>query len=397
MVEDRTLENGPESGKRRIRGLGALAAIFVLWLPCLAWYLFQPSPAQVETFYSKGLYRIVASLVTPVTEAVPFSLSLTLLIAGPLLILSLWAANWVYRRRVRKQSHWRGLAWGLKWALILTPALWLWFLLFWGMGYGRLPVESRLHLDEAQVSAEELLRIQEGLLIVILRDQPKEAADRDPGRALLSVSQAMEEVLKDWDGRPVRLPRRVKATPAGLLMMNGTAGVCAPFTLEPHVDGGLPETAFVSVGAHELGHIAGMCDEGETNLIGYVAGLRAADPFARYAVALDVYLGVARQLGKEALKAALDQLPEQAREDMRRAREAHERYRIAWLQKWSWRAYNQYLKSQGVQEGVRSYGRGTQLLAKAWRAGHLKLPETAPSAPEQPPTEPAVKDVTDRT
>ena len=116
-------------------------------------------------------------------------------------------------------------------------------------------------------------------------------------------------------------------------------------------------------------------DEGETNLIGYIAGLRADDPYARYAVALGVYRSVAGQRGPEAYRQAVERLPEQAREDMRLAREASARYHIDWFQKWSWRAYNQYLKSQGVREGVASYGRGAQLLARAWRAGHLELPE----------------------
>ena len=380
-----------ESPKRGRGNSVFLATVTLLWLACLSWYLFQPSRATVESVYSRGFYRQVAALVTPLTEAVPFSISFTMLIGVPVLFLVLWAVNWTYRRRVRKQPHWRGLIWGPKWLLLLVPFFWLWFLVFWGMGYARQPVETRLNFDKENVSEEELVRIKDGLLAVILRDQPAGPDDRQTERALAAVSQAMRNVVMEWEGTPVRLPRRVKATPAGFLMMNGTSGVCAPFTLEPHVDGGLPDTWFVAVGAHELGHISGVCDEGETNLVGYVAGLRADDPFARYAVALEVYLSVVRQFGNEERKAALDRLPEQAHEDIRRAREAHERYRIDWLQKWSWRAYNQYLKSQGVQEGVRSYGRGTQLLAKAWRAGYLKLPETT-SPQDSPENETATGD-----
>jgi hypothetical protein len=135
-----------------------------------------------------------------------------------------------------------------------------------------------------------------------------------------------------------------------------------------------------------LGHIAGVCDEGETNLIGYIAGLGADDPYARYAVSLNIYLAVAHQLGGEARTTAIQQLPEQAIQDMQRAREAQEWYRIDWFQKWSWRAYNHYLKSQGVREGVRSYGRGAQLLAQAWRAGYLELPEAPETEQSDPPS-----------
>lgn len=363
-----------------------------LWLVCAAWYLFQPTPATVEALYTRGFYRIIVGMTVPVTERLPFSLALILVTGGPLLFLALWASNWIYRRRVRKLTHWRGLLWGPKWLLPIVPVIWLWFLVFWGIGYGRLPVEERLHFDGGNVSEEELFRIKEGLLAVILGDQPRSDGDRDTDRALASVSRTMQMLTSEWEGKPVRVPRRVKATPDGLLLMNGTSGVCAPFTLEPHVDGALPDTWFVSVGAHELGHIAGVCDEGETNLISYIAGLRADDPYARYAVALSIYLGVVRQLKSEDRKTAMDRLPEQAHRDIERTRKAQERYKIDWFQKWSWRAYNQYLKSQGVQEGVRSYGRGTQLLARAWRAGYIDLPEVPADPSVQEKTAPATLD-----
>ncbi len=360
--------------------------VAMVWGLCAAVYFLPVAPETVERFYSRGVYRVIVGVVASATGALPFSLMLLLLIAAPILFLLLWAGNWNYRRRVLRLPHWRGAVWGPKWLLVLVPVLWLWFLVFWGIGYQRLPLEDRLSLDVAQVTDEEARAIKEGLLQVIHRDQPKEEADRDVGRAVSAVARAMEEVVAEWEGRPIRLPRRVKATPPGMLLMNGTSGICAPFTLEAHVDGGLPDTSFVAVAAHELGHIAGVCDEGETNLLSYIAGLRADDPYARYAVALKAYRSMAGQVS-DSRDAAIAQLPEQAREDLRRASEASQRYRIDWLQTWSWRAYNQYLISQGVSDGVSSYGRGTQLLVYAARNGHVPLPDAAVDVDEDAPVE----------
>lgn len=366
-----------------------LGVVVLLWALCLLWYWIQPSPQQVESLYSRGLYRVITYVVVPLTSAVPFSIMTVLLITAPLVFIALWVANWIYRRRVEKLPHWRGFMWGLKWLLATSPILWMWFLLFWGIGYSRLPVEKRLNLDSGAISESDLLYLKEQLFEVILRDQPQRPEDRDVDRALQSISRAMRQKAEEWEGKRLWIPHRVKATLPGMLLLNGTSGICTPFTLEPHVDGGLPDTAFVSVGAHELAHIAGVCDEGETNLVGFISGLHADDPYARYAVALDIYVDIAGQLGSKVRAEAIDRLPEQARNDLKRAREAYERYRIAWLQKWSWRAYNHYLKSQGVQEGVKSYGRGTQLLARAWRAGYLPFPVPEPplETPEQTTTD----------
>jgi len=241
------------------------------------------------------------------------------------------------------------------------------------MGYQRPTIESRLQLDTSELSEREVDHLHKEMLAMVLRDIPQSPEDRNVARAIDAISRSMESIILLWDQRSIRLPRRVKATLPGLLLANGTSGVCIPFTLEAHVDGGLPDTAFVAVAAHELGHIAGLCDEGETTLAGYAAGLRAEDPYARYAVALDIYKDISSRLGRESYEAAIQALPETARIDLDRAREAGRKYRIDWLQRWSWRAYNHYLKSQGVKEGVKSYGRGVQLLTYAWRAGYIPV------------------------
>jgi hypothetical protein len=370
-------DNIAEKGTKPIAilfGLWNLLLAMLLWIVCLSWYYLPVSSAAIEQHYSKGFYRVVVATITTITGNVPFSVVIVLVGVAPILFVLRWAVVWIIRRKVHKQPHWKCLVWGFEWLFLFLPVVWLWFLLFWGIGYQREPLEKRLNFSSIAISDEEIAHIGDCLLEIIHNDQPATPSDRDVGRAVASVSRSMQKIVLDWDKMPIRLPDRVKATPPGLFLMNGTSGMCVPLTLEPHVDGGLPDSAFVAVAAHELGHITGLCDEGETNLIGYAAGLAADDPYARYAVALGIYRSISRHYsgGPEA---ALAKLPQQAQDDLKRASEASRRYRIQWLQQWSWRAYNHYLKAQGVQDGVQSYGRGTELLVRAWRAGHVALPE----------------------
>ena len=44
-----------------------------------------------------------------------------------------------------------------------------------------------------------------------------------------------------------------------------------------------------SPGDSEVAHLAGYCGEADANLVGFLAGLRAGDRFARYATALHVF------------------------------------------------------------------------------------------------------------
>ena len=346
----------------------------VLWVLTFLWYFAGPAQETVEQAFTRGAYRWVVGAMTPLTQWAPFSIALVLTIALIVGFPALWAANWIYGRRVKHYSHWRGLFWGFKWALMLVPLIMVWFVAFWGAGYQRVQAEDRLHLDTAPITNDESARLRGLLLDVILRDLPP-PEQRDPNRALASISKAMEAVVAEWDGRPITLPRRVKPMPSGFLMFNSTSGMCSPFTLEAQVDRGLPDTAYVSVGAHELGHIAGFCYEAEATLIGYVAGQRADDPYARYATALDAYMDLANQLPKDDRKKAMDLLPETAREDLKKAAEAHQKYRIQWFSRYSWKVYNKYLQAQGIKEGTKNYSRGITLFTYAWRKGLVNLPD----------------------
>ncbi|HNT88319.1 MAG TPA: DUF3810 family protein, partial [Candidatus Hydrogenedentes bacterium] len=332
-------------------GLGLLC-----WAGLALWFLVPPPKAFVEGFYTRFVYRVIVAGVAPLTNQASFSVALALMVALVAGFPLLWAANWIYLRAIKGRSHWRGFFWGFQWAFFIAPIIAVWFLVFWAAGYQRLAVEERLKLDTEAIGDEQAALLRDQLIEVILRDQPETPEDRDTDRALAAVAAAMKDTIKEWDGHAIWLPSGVKATPKGLLLANGTSGICTPYTLEPHVDGGMPDTAFVSTGAHELGHIAGMCTEAEATLIGFVAGMRADDAYARYAVALDMYTDLVRQLPREEQQAAMERLPDVAREDLKAAREAAARYRIEWFQRSSWKVYDKYLQAQGIKEGVKNYG-----------------------------------------
>ncbi len=353
-------------------------AVALAWGLCALWKYLPLSQAWIEENYSRGLYRVNVAVMTPLTAWLPSSIALGIVILILLGLPALWIGSWVYLRRTRGIPHWRGVWIGVRGLLLVVPMILLWFLVLWGAGYQRLPAEERLALDTREIGDEEAEAIRAAMLEIVRRDLTP-PGQRDVGKAVAAIAEAMRGVAVEWDGLPITLPSRVKATPPGLLLSNGTSGMAVPLTLEPHVDGGLPDTAFVQTAAHELGHVAGINVEAEATLIGFVAGLRAQDAYARYAVALDVYTDLARQLPTEAYKAAIELLPQEARDDLKAARDATYRYRIDWYGKLSWRMYDKYLQSQGIKEGRKNYSRGITLFTFAWRKGlvHLAVPATA--------------------
>ncbi|MCC6145231.1 MAG: DUF3810 family protein [Candidatus Hydrogenedentes bacterium] len=334
------------------------------------WFTAPPSPAVVEAYYTKGLYRRIVGLLTPLTERFSFSLAFYLMVGLFVLLPILWAGIWVYLRKRRHAPHWKGLLAGPALLGVTTVVVLTWFVVFWGAGYQRIPVEERLGLD-LDLHPQENALLREELLMFISQHLPTpEQRQRDA--AVESIAAAMGRIVQDWDGMPIRLPKRVKSAPPGFLLYQGTSGVCAPFTLEANVDGALPDVAFVYVAAHELGHVAGFNTESGASLVGFAAGLQADHPFAQYAVALDLYTDLVNLLPPMQWEHEIHRLPEQALEDLRQVRATFESHVNPWLREKQRVIYEQYLQSQGVEEGLVNYAHGAVLFASAWRKGIIR-------------------------
>ena len=303
---------------------------------------------------------------TPLTQSISFPIALVLLFSGVAVFLFLWIGTWIRIRHVQRLSNWKGFFWGIRCMFLVVPVLVVWFLAFWGAGYRRLPVEKRLYFDTSAVSERETESLRALLLDDVRRDLTP-VPDRDAGRAIRAIASSMTRIVAIWDGRPIELPWRVKPMPKGFLLASGTSGMCSPFTLEALVDKALPDTEFVCSAAHELGHIAGFCAEDEATFVGYISGMQADDRFARYACALNAYMDLIARLKGEDFKKAQRVLPELAKQDLAKTDEAYRKYHLAWFSGLTWRAYDRYLHTQGITEGVRNYSQGILLLVYAWR------------------------------
>ena len=347
------------------------AAVFIVAAAIVLWTFSPIPPLWVEDYYSRGVFRGVASVLVPLSSAVPLSLTFVGMVGGAVFFAWAWGRTWRRFRR-EKKSHWSGVWWGAKWFAFLSVFGYALFLILWGAGYRRVPLAVRLELGDDSPSTSDMAACAEELLDALKRSAPP-PRDRDASRALRAISDSMAARVRGWDGKAVPVPSRVKALPAGLLLSFGSAGVTSPFLLEPHVDAGLSDVEFVSVAAHEFAHVAGFCTEAEADLAAYLAGLEADDPFARYAVALSLFVEIARQSDETDRERLLAALPRVAREDRRKARDARLRYRIAWLSKAQSFLYDSYLKSQGVEEGIRNYARGVRHFALAWRKGMVRM------------------------
>lgn len=331
------------------------------------------SPELIERYYSRGLFLGIRALIDYCLAWLPFPLLylvvLALLIGLPLRIRGWWRATYLEGAWGKAMSALIGL-------LGFAGGTAFLFLLLWGYNYGRVPIDQQLGLKMKPLALEELKAelMSEAEALKGLRQQI-EGADSSAIHAELlpadlehQVRASLEQWLTLQDFPAFGRVRGKLIYPKGIFLRFGSSGLYFPWTGEGHIDAGLHPLQQISVMAHELGHGYGFGDEGTCNFLAYVACSTAQDPLIAYAGRLGYWRTLAANYLRQEPKAYRDfrdTLPLGMQADLDAINEAQLRYPDL-MPALRYRAYDTYLKSQGVQEGMKSYSQ-VIMMVKAWK------------------------------
>ena len=319
------------------------------------------SPSTVESVYSHGAYPILRQLVTAGTNRIPLVLFDWLLLGGSAAIL-----GWCAWRLLRPGRHRRLRVLGTLAArlTVLAAAIYLVFLVAWGLNYRRETLAAKLGYTEDRVTAAALDALAGAAVahlnrlfeVIETRAWPRlEELPTDLGPAF----ERVQRELGASRPAPAVVPRRSLLTP--YFRRAGIDGMFDPFSLQVLVnDTVLPfERPFVT--AHEWAHLAGFAHEAEANFVAWLTCLEG-DERMQYSGWLNL---VGRLLGAvpESSRAALgEQLGPGPRADYAAVRARTSRA-VPIVRENVRRLNDGYLRANRVAGGVRSYGEVLQLAA----------------------------------
>lgn len=321
-----------------------------------------PIPAAaIDRWYSGWIFPLVQPTLTSALNALPVALFDLALVAS--VAYAGWLAAVVVR--ARKGTRARRAAQSALAAIVLCAAVYLWFAVLWGLNYRRTPLEARFvrTAPRAQPSAVAALGARAVAQLNALHGRAR--ADgwtqeewRDAG-----LREAFADTLRALAHGSVVEPGRLKQSLIGpYFRWTGVDGMVSPFTLEVLANPDLLPFERPFVAAHEWSHLAGYADEAEASFVGWVTCVRAGVP-AQYSGWLFLLWQVRADVApteREGLDKSLDTGP---REDMAAIAARVRRGASPQLRRVSWAAYDQYLKANRVDEGMRSYSRVLELLA----------------------------------
>jgi hypothetical protein len=325
---------------------------------------FVPVSASfVERWYSTAIYPQLQRLLTPLSNLVPFAL-FDVLTVGAVVVTVAALVRAV--RRARQARRWSPVLTTLLSIGAGTAAVYLVFLAIWGFNYRRVPMTERLVVDRAMPGSDAVfaLGVQAVAQLNALYMASHTESDVPPwldGR----LRHAFDEAQGFLSDAPLAVPGRLKHTIYGpYFRWTSVDGMVNPFALEVMANPDLLPFERPFVAAHEWAHLAGYADESEANFVGWLTCIRAS-PAAQYSGWMFLYWQLSGEVGggdRTRLAAALAPGP---RRDIEAIAERLRRGQMPLLRRSSWMVYDQYLKANRVEAGIRSYGLVVTLILRA--------------------------------
>lgn len=341
--------------RTRIKAGTVVVALLGAFLPV--------SPTFVERWYSTGLYPRIQNALTPVSNLLPFALFDVLTIGAFVLVVgSLVRAI----RRARQARRFSILLSTLGNIACGAAVAYLAFLLLWGFNYRRMSMSERLVMERAGPTADAVRALGQRAVMELntLHSAAHAAGDTPPWRDE-AMRIAFDRVQRLLTGAPPAVPGRLKRTIYGpYFRWTSVDGMVDPFALEVMANPDLLPVERPFVAAHEWAHLAGYADEAEASFVGWLTCLQG-DARAKYSGWMFLYWQLSGEVSaddRRMLSAALESGP---RRDIDDISERLRRGRWPLLQRSSWMVYDQYLKANRVEAGIRSYGLVVTLILRA--------------------------------
>lgn len=316
----------------------AAAAILAAFVPL--------PPATVERWYSRGVFPVVQNGVTAVSSLVPIALLDVSALAAIILWLRLVVRSW--------RGH--GAKAGLRAASVSLIAaasvLYLLFLAVWGLNYRRLPLEAKLAYDGSRVTRDATFRFGE---MAVERVNGLETASRGTAARPDALEYGFAGTQRRLGSTRMALTARPKRSVLSwYLLTAGIDGMMNPFFLEIILNPSVLPVEHPFTLAHEWAHLAGYADEAEANFVAWLTCV-AADPASQYSGWLEAYRYASAALPVGARRDLQRRLTPEVSADLRAIAERLGRVDPA-VSSFAHSVYDSYLRAQGVDEGIASYG-----------------------------------------
>ena len=321
------------------------------------------NPELVESYYSNGLYPLIAKLFSSVSKVFPFSLwdvfwmLLIMIIIAGLILTAL--------KKIRFWRFWLRLG-------QVFSLLYVFFYFSWGFNYFRPKIESRIDLEVKNVNMT-LFRSVLDSMITLTNEHFFTVTDTEyieiDNSVELSYSRNNSLFRLNY---PNGSRRSKKMIFSNFMAKSGISGYFGPFFNEVNLNSCILPIDYPFLLAHEKAHQFGISNEAEANFVAYIICTTSDDRRLQYSGYMSVllyFLSDAKHL--KDYRDYIKKIEDPVISDLRYRQKYYEGLKRKSLDKAQTFLNNAYLKSNNIKEGVENYNQVVEMVI-GWYQKPLK-------------------------
>lgn len=327
-------------------------------------------PQIVEKYYSNTANKFIREFLSNITGIFPFSVGEVLVIVLTI-ILIIFIIKLLLNIRKKRAFQW-----------LLTIAsylslLYILFVILWGGNYQRYSFDKIANLKVEKYSVKELYGLCEELIneANTLRTKVEENSD-----GIMYLPGGYKDVFKRVNDGYIQIQLKYPelkghyGKPKAILLSKfmsytGITGIYIPYTGEANVNINIPDLMLPCTAAHEMAHQRGIAREDEANYIAYLACINNKDADFQYsgvALALMNSMNKLAEYDIEGYKTLVGKYSEKVKRDISYQSEFWAKYEGK-VEVITNKVNDNYLKYNGEEAGVESYGKMVDLLLAQYK------------------------------
>ena len=352
-----------------------IISIILLPIQFVLFKIITSNEEWVEYYYSRGFFKIITRFLRMITGWTSVSLGLILVYALSAFLVY-FIIKTIFRIR-KKEVSLREIA--IIFLAYLSP-IYLFFMLSWGLAYHKKPLKNLLNLNTENIKNQEVIELCKELIdsTNLTRSRISESKLRDLTfeKVFAKAPIGYENLETRYNFLSYYTPSIKKATGSDLLAYMSTSGVYMFPSGEANVNTNNMIYDAPYVTTHEMAHQLGFASEEEANYLAYLACKNNPDAIFQYSA---YYGTVFRALNKvweidsTYSKTLFDKLSPAVKADREKERLVWKKFRNPIQVYIVSPFYDLFLKSNGQEQGSRSYDLVIDLMVAERRKGLKKL------------------------
>lgn len=323
---------------------------------------------KLSDFFNFGISNIIRGTLARITSILPFSLGETILIILPLIMVILIVS--VIFDLFSEQTFSKVL---FKLSSLIV-ALYALFALSMAPAYGTSTADHLFNVNCTALTKDELKKAA-SILVQNINELTDNVEfnygsfskmnpnfDELSGK-LVNAYDKLESKYKFINNFSSRLKPIALSEP---MTYTHISGVYSYYTGESNINTNFPDYTIPFTSAHEMAHQRGFARENEANFVAFLVCSESEDPYIRYSGFLNMFEYITNSLYSLSQEDYYDlfySLDIRVRCEMAEYGKFFKKYRDSTASKVSGTLNDNYLKSQGIEEGEKSYGMVVDLAA----------------------------------